>query len=296
MAFRLFPALKGHSLAAGDGKTCHHFYAYDRSTSSVAVPRLYGRFELRPSGLAKVRIRREEDWLEAINECIQNMAENRNGLLFYIHGFQADNTWFVRKSGQVIQSQILNHPGHRYGLAVSLQWSSPLVYSKAVLTALAKGERFATLAARVTDMLKARFPDAPVSVLCHSMGNRVWQGMYESWTSMDPDLKLDKVFMFAADLEADILSYGFPGLDARADKVLIYHHLEDRTLIMARTFAPHFRLGQVGPSFPELLPDNFIFRDVTGLDDDQSFAGKVTFHRYYYGSPSVRREIVRYLS
>jgi len=44
------------------------------------------------------------------------------------------------------------------------------------------------------------------------------------------------------------------------------------------------------------LPDNFIFRDVTGLDDDQSFAGKVTFHRYYYGSPSVRREIVRYLS
>lgn len=280
-----------------DHVPCPHFYVYDSGLRAGTGDLHWGSYHLESSGLLKQPQRGgEPSWYEAVRSAIDAMPDGKKGVLFYIHGFQADNAYFVRKSGRVIQRDILDRPGHSYGLCISLQWKSSLVYKSAVDTALAKGRDFAAIAGKVAGMVRDRWPGAPVGLLCHSMGNRVWQGMYDAWVAEDTSLGLHTVLMAAADLESDIFSHAFSGLHRRAERVVIYHNLNDKTLRMARTFMPQMRLGLTGPDHPSDLPGNFIFRDVTGLRDDESFAGKFTNHRYYSGSPTVRGEIVRFLS
>lgn len=276
--------------------TCHHFYIYDRAKDEETSDYVYGKFQLQFTGLAKRRFRKNKDqFMESIREAVASLPAQRSGILFYIHGYQADNRFFVRISGKVLQKEMLDDPAHPYGLAISLQWSAPIAYKEAVNMARFKGNDFAELAHEVTNLVHEVYPEAPVSILCHSMGNRVWQGMYDKWVALEPKLSLDKVFMCAADLENDVFNHAFEGMSRRSKKVIIYHHRYDKTLRVAMTLSPKVRLGITGPAHSEKLPENILVRDVTGIDDDETFAGKVTNHRYYYGSPIVRGEITRLL-
>ncbi|MBK8346754.1 MAG: alpha/beta hydrolase [Saprospiraceae bacterium] len=275
-----------------------HLYVYDKGNK--AEERNYEFGKMAVEGKKLIKTNKETDsaqWSKTIEATIHQLKPEKNGLVIYIHGFQADNTYFMHQSGFVIQRHILDHPSHPYGMAISLQWKSVLMYESAVTQALKKGRNFAILLEAVYEILKAKYPEAPVSFICHSMGNRVFQGIFEQWITMRPGLALHHVMMFAADLESNIFNTYLKNLAAHCQTVYVYYHGSDKTLLLARAFKPHSRLGISGPEQAPLLPPNVIGRDVTGMmKENEAFAGKLTLHRYYYGSPGIRNEIVSILS
>lgn len=59
---------------------------------------------------------------------------------------------------------------------------------------------------------------------------------------------------------------------------------------MANAMKQHPRLGIYGLENREPLEGTICVRNATEIHDDQSFAGKLTNHRYFYGSRTVRNE------
>lgn len=274
-----------------------HFYIYDeKGTDDHHKQYSYGKMVLEGKNLIK-----SNHWTEAsllfddVEIQISKLTKNKNGLIVYIHGYQADNIFFMQKSGYTIQKEILAHTSHPYGMGLSLQWSSVIPYGEAVVSALIKGRQFMHYLFDIVRQLRLQHPGAPVSFICHSMGNRVFQGLYEKWLEYDPNLMLNHIFFMAADLESNIFELSFDQINQHIRHPHVYYNHQDVTLKIANAMVKNPRLGLYG-TLDYSSPKNCISRDVTEIDDDQSFAGTITNHRYFYGSPTVRNEIIKQLS
>ena len=276
-----------------------HYYMYDAGNNPEEKKYEFGKMALEDKKLVKSQAKMIDTiWMLDIKKSIDQLSQTKNGLIVYIHGYQGDNKYFVQQSGYVIQSDIFDNAAHNYGLAISLQWKSVLPYDTAVKNAYEKGKNFVNLLDSIYIVLKSIHPEAPVTFITHSMGNRVWQGIFENWVKKRPDVYINNSIMFAADLENNIFCNGFSGIEKSVGKVYIYHNLSDRTLQMANALKSHQRLGIAGPELPipASLDSVLVVRNATEIKDDESFAGKLTFHRYYYGSPTIRKETVDILS
>ena len=272
-----------------------HFFIYDKQSHPEKQKYDFGMMEIKGKKLIKKdTILNKDEWVKTYELAIDQLSHEKNGLIIYIHGYQGDNKYFMQQSGYIIQSEIFDNPTHKYGMALSLQWKSVLPYDTAVKNAYEKGKNFVNLLDSIYIVLKSKHPDAPVTFITHSMGNSVWQGIFENWVVKRPDVYINNSIMFAADLESNIFSNGFSGIEKSVGKVYIYHNLSDRTLQMANALKSHQRLGIVGPDLPipPSLDSVLVVRNATEIKDDESFAGNLTFHRYYYGSPTIRKEIV----
>ncbi len=276
-----------------------HFYMYDVGSKPAENRYDFGEMAIEGKKLMKKGSKIDEIlWMEEIKRSIDHLSSGKNGLIVYIHGYQGDNKYFVQQSGYKIQSDIFDKSEHDYGMALSLQWKSVIPYDTAVKNAYEKGKNYVKLLDSIYIALKSKHPDAPISIIAHSMGSRVWQGIFENWVILRPDLYIDNSIIFAADLESNILGTGFSGIEKSVGKIYIYYNLLDRTLQMANALKSHKRLGIYGPDLPlpPALESVVELRNATEVDDDESFAGKLTYHRYYYGSPSIRKEIIEILN
>ncbi|MBK9735278.1 MAG: alpha/beta hydrolase [Saprospiraceae bacterium] len=288
-----------------------HFYIYDSGTLDAQNPSYeFGDYDIVKDKLIKARQTKDKaTFLTSVIDSISSLDKTRAGLIIYIHGFQGDNKQFVQSSGYILQKEVFDQASSPYGMAISLQWKSPMSYNDAVKTARSKGQTSATILHQIYSAWKKSHPEAPLTIICHSMGNRVWQGLYESWITLDHDLSITNVLIMAADLETDVLTTSFKDIQLHCHHLYIYHSLADRTLQMANALNEHKRLGIYGPIIDTssntnsvhlqaqntVLPiytHEVIIRDVTKIQDDETFAGKLSKHRYYYGSPTIRKEIV----
>ena len=274
-----------------------HFYIYDeKGTDNQNKHLSYGKMVLEGKNLIKSNHWTEPSLLfDDIGLEISKLKRNKNGLIVYIHGYQADNIFFMQKSGYTIQKEILAHTSHPYGMALSLQWSSVIPYGEAVISALIKGKQFMPLLNDIVQQLRLQHPDAPVSFICHSMGNRVFQGLYEQWLEYEGNLMLNHIFFMAADLESNIFELSFDQIEQHIRHPHVYYNRQDITLKIANAMVKNPRLGIYG-TLDYTCPKNCTSRDVTEIDDDKSFAGTITNHRYFYGSLTVRNEIIKQLS
>lgn len=274
-----------------------HFYIYDHSNNGHDLDTYtYGDMAIANKSLVKNNHWKDENRLfEAIENAAGKLNPQKNGMLIYIHGYQADNIYFMQKSGYVLQRSIFSAPTHPYGLTLSVQWSSVIPYTKAVTSAYEKGQQFVAILCKIKDLIHLHHPDAPISFICHSMGNRVFEGLYQGWIQHDPKLSLQNVFFMAADLESDIFARSFQDIAHRVNHLSVYYHHEDVTLRIANAMVRHPRLGIFG-TMDHFCPPNCIQRDVTSVEDDKSFAGTLTNHRYFYGSQTIRTEIINQLA
>jgi hypothetical protein len=151
-----------------------HYYIYDVGTNPEEKKYEFGRMAIEDKKLVKSHTKMIDTlWMLDIKKSIDQLSQTKNGLIVYIHGYQGDNKYFVQQSGYVIQSDIFDHAAHRYGLAISLQWKSVLPYDTAVKNAYEKGKNFVNLLDSIYHILKSKHPEAPVTFITHSMGNRV---------------------------------------------------------------------------------------------------------------------------
>jgi len=275
-----------------------HLFVYDIGPKPSARQYEYGNFTMNTDKITKTNIVIDQElWINAVSENIERLKPNKSGIIIYIHGFQGDNKYFVQSSGYTLQKDVFDNDAHPYGMTISLQWKSGLTYNDAVQTALQKGANMAAIVDTIYQIQQKKYPRAPISVICHSMGNRVWQGLYSEWINLNKALKIDRVLYFAADLECDIFDTAFPELQNHVGHSYVFYSRVDRTLQMANALKVYRRLGiySTAPQ-TDLLSKHITLIDATDIKDEETFAGKLSLHRYYYGSPTMRKEIVRLLN
>lgn len=280
-----------------DNQSIPHFFIYDEG--GVLAPEK--RYSFGNMAIENKRLLKRNIWaipnplFQALEGEIAQLRPEKSGLIVYIHGYQADNIFFMQKSGYTIQDKVFDCSSLPYGLALSLQWSSVIPYHKAVDAAYEKGSQFASFMVKISDLLHVYHPQAPISFICHSMGNRVFQGLYETWLSEQSDMKINQIFFMAADLESDIFERGLQDLGVHSQLLHVYFNQQDFTLKIANAMMKHPRLGIYGVR-EFASPKNCLQYDVTGLEDDRSFIGNLMHHRYFYGSKTVRDGMIEHLS
>ena len=275
-----------------------HLFIYDIGQKPSNHKYEYGSFDLNATKIIKSNIITDQDlWIENVKKSIKELNPKRSGIILYIHGFQGDNKYFVQSSGYILQKEVFANEAHPYGMTISLQWKSGFLYPDAEQTALQKGENIATVMDKIYKIQQKIHPGAPISVICHSMGNRVWQGLYEKWIDINKKIKIDIVFFFAADLECDIFNKSFSDIQNHIAHSYVFFNRIDRTLQMANAIKEYTRLGVYGTSpDTDINSKNITQQDVTDINDEETFAGKLSLHRYYYGSPTLRNKTIQILS
>ncbi|MBK9256888.1 MAG: alpha/beta hydrolase [Saprospiraceae bacterium] len=274
-----------------------HFYLYSKTTSVDT-----NRVEAGKCFISGEKLKKEKfdgslhEWKKALKAEIERLNPDKKGVLVYIHGFMGDNRFFSEESGYVLQKQLFDQENHAYGLVLSLQWEAKLDYPKAKAGALAKGEWFAEVIEEIHKSQSLVFGSPQISFLCHSMGNRVFEGIYQEIVQNHPEFQINQLFLMAADLESDIFDKNFSDIAARSNEVVIFYNSNDRTLAMANAAIQYRRLGVFGPESKHELPSNIFSVNVSDMNDDETFAGKLSLHRYYYGSPSVRRKLLEWMT
>ncbi len=296
--FFLFIILQSLPLVKNQSTPYQHFFLYDLGSKASDQRYEYGDFSMAADKIVKSNITTDKEiWIHKIDTSLATLHPDKAGIIIYIHGFQGDNKYFVQSSGFLLQKDIFDNAAHAYGMTVSLQWKSSIIYQDAVQTALQKGQNMADIVDEIYQKQQKLYPGAPISIICHSMGNRVWQGLYDKWVDKNKSIRIENVFFFAADLECDIFDTAFENIQDHIGQSYVFYNRADRTLQMANALKEHKRLGIYGTlSKTDLLSKHIILIDATDIKDEETFAGKLSLHRYYYGSPTMRRKTVEILS
>ncbi|MFZ1705281.1 MAG: alpha/beta hydrolase [Saprospiraceae bacterium] len=216
-------------------------------------------------------------------------------VLFYIHGYLAENPWFASLSGYSMQRDIFEHKQHGVNLVFSLQWDSGYLYDDNRVLAYEKGKQFGNWILGVIGELQQNQNDVKISFLNHSMGNIIFSGVYNSFKNADNPIKINQLFLCAADLSTDVFEQELLDIHQHCRDVHVLFHTKDKTLRVANAFSPFPRLGIFGLS-SKSTASNVHLLDVTEIaEDDNALGSRFSHHRYFYGSKNVRTYINKYL-
>lgn len=141
--------------------------------------------------------------LDEINSFLE--LKNKN-LLFYFHGIQSND--ILNQKYALKRLEKINNAD----VTVSVIWKSKSwVYTSAWKKAIHQGEEIADLIESVIVNYDK------TSVLCHSMGHRLLEGIY-----LKKNQKFDKIFFAAPDLDMDVFEKNFKNLPDNCNKLFIY--------------------------------------------------------------------------
>jgi hypothetical protein len=218
------------------------------------------------------------------------------GVLFYIHGFQADTKQFEKVTTKFLHDEVFSKVADKYDVIVSLKWTSGLEYKNSVNTALNKGKQFLPMVDSIISQLKDINPDLNTSFIIHSMGNRVFEGMMIEQKDKGLKWSLNNVLMYAPDIETNVFFTTLEHLPPQTKKCFVFYNIDDRTLAVAKMLRDHNRLGIAGHDDKEKLAPNVIMVNTTGLRDNKGLAANFTLHRYFYTSGSIRSQMRQILA
>lgn len=208
-----------------------------------------------------------------------------NNALVYIHGFMADFELFEQKAGFILQNQIFNPILEKYPVVISLKWETSPIYRTSVLTGENIGATFYTIIKSLLSQLKSSGTHLTLSFLCHSMGNRVFSGLAKADHNESQKLQYGTICMMAADVSTHIFEEELNWLASAAERIIVFVNAKDRTLEIANWLVAYPRLGKVGPNLPH---QNVFVVDATPINDHEGIVPKISKHRYYYASASIR--------
>ena len=272
-----------------------HFFVHCKGTTKYSFE--FGSYKILGGKAKKVEVRSDESqWRTEIALLFNRLPIEKQNILFYIHGLWADNKHFVATSTAILQEEIFNATQSPYGLIISLQWEAGISYKKNYLNAQNKGKAFASILENILADLHFDGSNIDVSFLNHSMGNIVFDALTNALVESNRHFKFKYALLMAADLPDDIFQSTMKSMPQFFGAIYVYYNLNDKTLQVAHAMSPKARIGIYGPVTRELLPSNIKLRDASDIKDNESFFSSVTFHRYFYTSPTIRAEILSILS
>ncbi len=224
--------------------------------------------------------------------CQENTSDKLNIL---IHGIWADKKFAWEKMIQNLSRDTYENNDNQQKVILSIIWDSSFDYKKGVRIARLKGDYLSSF---LKDLIDENDSKYKINFLCHSMGNRVFQHMINESDLIDEDeILIDQFVSVGADIESNTFEKGEPlhGLHKIVKEITIYIHNNDRTLGMSKLLNSAERLGLSGVPDITALPDNIRTIDVSVITDHDDITSKIGNHRYFYTSPSVRRDLNRVL-
>lgn len=234
--------------------------------------------------------------LRGISSRLATLPADKQNVLIYIHGMWAHQPQYWSAHTQKMRKGIFNNDENPYGVVVSLIWECGLNYMSNVPLAYDKGKRFTPLVIKLIEATQ-EVEGAKLSILGHSMGNRVLQGFYENLQGVYKDPPIHNIVMAGADLESNIFEKNQPlhHIDRFAEQVVIYVHNNDRSLKMSKLLNDNDRLGLQGVRDFSLVSDIISTVDVSIVTDNETLSSKMSNHRYFCESATVRRDILNCL-
>jgi esterase/lipase superfamily enzyme len=130
----------------------------------------------------------------------------------------------------------------------------------------------------------AREQKAPVNILSHSMGNRVFQGM---WQQAGNILQLENVVLASPDLDTDIFENDFKNLAQHSQRIIVVQHHHDRLLLVSSLVLGKERLGRTRHISP--VPANMTILDATTWPSSRRV--DMSNHLHFIFADSVRYQL-----
>ena len=268
------------------------YYIEVESEDSTAYQSIYGGFILNEEGKLEKEDKMEiedPDFYLMIKDQLENLPKEKQNILIYIHGMWAHRDFFQEEQLSRIRTDVLREGESPYGMIISYIWHSGMNYHYNVTHARNVGEYFSASIEKLLDMEAGKF-----SVMAHSMGNRVFQGILsEMEMGADDNPPFDKMMFIAADLEENIFDEDQPlnNIDDYVSESFLYVHNNDRSLGLSRALNENDRLGlNANAATLEYNPSLTII-DVSTVKDNDGFGPALSNHRYFYTSPTVRKDL-----
>lgn len=235
----------------------------------------------------------EDHFVDSVRTQLALLDPAKRNILLYIHGMKGDSWGFLGDSHEVMQREMWSHDQHQYGLFMTIIWKCGTTYHGNVDDALHTGKKIAPLVHRIHNESESISDKTKISYLVFSMGNRVFQGIWADELEHNERCSIHQLIMTGADLETNIFEPGqtYEYIDRLAERVLVYRHNNDRTLGFSKAFNGQGRLGLQGIADLNKVSPKIIQVDVSLIDDNEDLSSSFTNHRYFYMSPTVRRDL-----
>ena len=239
----------------------------------------------------------ESIYHNAIEENIKEISSEKPDLLFYIHGFGAHRKYFVKLNNAAIQRDISAKVGSTIGMQLTYSWSVGYNYVGGIPKVIDIGEYYGGLMAETIRKAKAKNPKTKVYLITHSMGNRLFLGIFKRLREEFDIPIIDEHIMAAPDIEPTIFDEGQPlrEVSKLTKRISVYRHNTDRILTVSGQLTETERIGLTGLSDEQLdnVSSSIKIVDCSLLNDNEKF--DMGNHNYYYQSPTVRKDIFNVL-
>ncbi|QDT55605.1 hypothetical protein Pan44_36510 [Caulifigura coniformis] len=223
-----------------------------RRGRGIDPPTAAGRSRLMPVSFSKpktddevvqfgtVEVQKPESFLAGVNN--QLARSRQKDLLLFVHGFNVDFHSAIVRAAQVALDVPFN------GAVVAYAWPSQGGVQNYRADEPANQASVAPFADFLQSLLDGVPADTRVSILVHSMGNRiVMQGI----NRLSPGARLANVVLCAPDVGLGDFEEWAPGVAARCDRVTLYASENDAALIASKSLHAEQRAGDAHP--PVLL-------------------------------------------
>ncbi len=209
---------------------------------------------------------------------IGNKEEN---ILYYIHCWLGNYAIYNKSSIRRLQEL------RGFDRMITIKWEGQgLRYIENWFYSIEEGRKISQLMEYLLSIENKRNV-----LLCHSMGHRVFQGIFEN---LKKDRKYFKLIIFAsADLQENILNSDLMGLPSMTDKILVYTHQDDRLLFMAMWLLREKRLGRINTKALKIYQHipNITFTDITSWPKNKF---SPTNHIYFKDHHGVMEDMNRW--
>jgi len=239
----------------------------------------------------------KQAYLDQFISQYEALPEGKQDVLFYIHGFGAHRKKYIKLNSGTIYGEILSRSTSDIGMLTSLVWDGGMIYVPTIPKAVEIGEYYGDVIADCIKAVKSINPDADIHLLTHSMGNRVFIGVFNRLIEEFDESVFTQHIMAAPDIEPTVFDQDQPleDINSISQHVTIYRHYLDRVLGSSSSFSGEERLGLTSLTVEHLdrISADITLVDCSYLNDNERFdPGN---HNYYYQSPTVRSDIFNIL-
>lgn len=214
---------------------------WDHRTQRIELGSYSGKKLKRiPHQVCKIGQVKEEDIAQWLGQ-----PGPESGALLYFHAMWGQEIHFHRKMlrslGKICDVSADSTGPHTI---IAFIWrSGGILYERNWKRAAGKGEFLGDLVAQISAAYGGK-----TDVLCHSMGNRFFEGALRTAPEIPGRTALfETAVLFSADLDAAATDPDFERLRQKGQKTAVFHHRRDRLLLVSSWIHRRKRLGRSGP-------------------------------------------------
>jgi len=232
-------------------------------------------------------------FLDSLKSDLSLLPEAKRNTLFYIHGMWAYQWSFLKGNHKKMQRDMWANGPNPNGMIVSIIWHCKVAYGENKEMALESGKILSPLIRQIHDITADASLNSETNYMIHSMGHRVFQEIWNGHLTEDMKYQAGHILMAGADLETNAFEKGeaLHHIGYLSDQILVYRHNNDRTLGVSKMLNKEDRLGMDGIRDITAVSESITQVDVSVITDNEDPPSKFSNHRYFYMSPTIRKDI-----